>query len=825
MDVSRLCPHCMRELRSEANFCPYCGKNIKDVSAGLHQLKPFTILQGKYLVGSVLGEGGFGITYIGIDMNLEVRVAIKEFYPNGYVSRDNTQTTIVTQFNNSNADAVRKWKEGFVKEARALGKCQNLPGIVGVKDFFEENGTAYIVMEYVDGTTLKSYVKEKGGKIEVDQLLPAIRPVMTSLQQVHDTGVIHRDISPDNIMFMPDGSMKLLDFGAARSFAEADAQKSLSVMLKPGFAPEEQYRTHGNQGPWSDVYALAATIYRCITGTVPVESMERMRDDTLKSPKELGIKISDQENAALMKAMAVYAEDRFQSVRDFEKALYEGAAVVAPTPVKKKEHTLTGAAVTGGTTASQAAPVVDNKSKVPLFIGIGAIAAILVVALLVKNMIGGSSGISTPSADDNGIKATDIEEADKSEDSADSKDEPVQEEAAEEQSTWNKDYSQVLSSYRGTNNAVFTLTDVNSDDIPEMIIADGKNIDIVTTSASGTTDSKSFDNVVCAVDERAGNVYISQVKGDTVYDFVYTIENEKWKEEQNGRIEVSVNGYFEPTFNYYMNDRSVQMQNYSNWADEMFRKANSLFSYSFIKVSSSGSTIDSIKDQSDMSYYSDASYDMEPYFEEYGFTKSMQIFVAPDKGDFYFELKGGAGGADGDRVLNGSAPYDGDGAFLEGSMNLTVGDKVYILVGGAGDVTSQQRGVMAGGFNGGGDSFWSGGGGGCTDLYYKDRRVAAAAGGGGGNYDFRGEPGRESNNYKKNITNTKAGEGTGHTKDDGSGAGGGGGWYGGTAGGHDQAGHGGVNGYDGGYFRLTYESGGGFAQGVQNVDGYAIVYK
>ncbi len=327
MDFDKLCPHCMMEnTTKEGNCCAHCGREMKADSAP-HQLKPFTVLQGKYLVGDVLGEGGFGITYIGLDMNLEVRVAIKEFYPNGYVTRDNTQTSTVTQFKNSASETVSKWKNGFVKEARALGKCQNLPGIVGVKDFFEENGTAYIVMDYVDGKTVKNYAKENGGKLDPDRFLYAIRPIMSSLQMVHDQGVIHRDISPDNIILMPGGNMKLIDFGAARSFTDAEANRSLSVMLKPGYAPEEQYRTHGDQGPWSDVYALAATIYKCLSGVTPVESMERMRNDPLKSLKELGIPVSDNVNAAIQKGMAVYAEDRYRSVKEFEEALYNGSAV------------------------------------------------------------------------------------------------------------------------------------------------------------------------------------------------------------------------------------------------------------------------------------------------------------------------------------------------------------------------------------------------------------------------------------------------------------------------------------------------------------------
>lgn len=319
MDVEKICMGCMKELK-QPGVCPHCGYNPADAKAEGHYLKPYTILNGKYLVGKVLGEGGFGITYIGYDLNLEMPVAIKEFYPNGFVTRESGVTNMISMYRGTNLEAVQKWKNNFIKEARTLAKCSHLSGIVGVKDFFEENATAYIVMEYLEGMTLKNYAKSHGGKLEAVQLLKALEPVMSSLAQVHEYGLIHRDISPDNIMLLPGGQMKLLDFGAARDYA-SEEEKSLSVMLKPGYAPEEQYRSKGKQGPWSDVYAFAATIYKCITGVTPPESMERMRQDELKKPSELGIQISPQIEQAIIKGMAVYAENRYQSMNELMMAL------------------------------------------------------------------------------------------------------------------------------------------------------------------------------------------------------------------------------------------------------------------------------------------------------------------------------------------------------------------------------------------------------------------------------------------------------------------------------------------------------------------------
>ena len=327
MDINKLCVHCMNETGgTKGTPCPKCGRILGQMGEVTHQLKPYTILQGKYLVGDVLGEGGFGITYIGFDLNLEMKVAIKEFYPNGYAVRESANTSRLTVYAGQNAEAVYKWRESFLKEARSLGKCSHLSGVVGVRDFFQENDTAYIVLEYLEGMTLKSYAKSLGGRIGARSLLPALEPVMAALGEVHRQGLIHRDISPDNIMLLPGGQMKLLDFGAARDYTAGD-EKSLSVMLKPGYAPEEQYRSKGKQGPWSDIYAFAGTIYKCLTGVTPPEAMERMRMDELRRPNELGAGLEPGQEEALLKAMSVFAEGRYQTMEEFRSALYaKGAA-------------------------------------------------------------------------------------------------------------------------------------------------------------------------------------------------------------------------------------------------------------------------------------------------------------------------------------------------------------------------------------------------------------------------------------------------------------------------------------------------------------------
>lgn len=317
MDVNSICPKCLCQTAAPgASFCNKCGYDFKS-EIPTHVLLPKTILNGKYLVGSVIGEGGFGITYIGMDLNLELKVAIKEFYPNGFVARNTEVSPTVSRFKNDDSAQLQKWQEGFLKEARSLGKFSTLPGVVSVRDFFTENNTAYIVMEYVEGVTLKEYLKNSGGKIGVEETLNMIKPIIHSLSKIHAAGIVHRDISPDNIMIQDGGEMKLIDFGAAREFS-GESERSLSIMLKPAYAPEEQYRTHGNQGPWTDVYAICATIYRCITGVKPVESMERMRQDTLKKPSELGVAINPKIEKTLMEGMAVFAENRIKTMQELE---------------------------------------------------------------------------------------------------------------------------------------------------------------------------------------------------------------------------------------------------------------------------------------------------------------------------------------------------------------------------------------------------------------------------------------------------------------------------------------------------------------------------
>ena len=301
----------------------------------LHCLRKETRLIGRYTIEGVLGQGGFGITYLGTDELHEKKVAIKEFFPQGIVTRNIEYQDTVTVTFVGEKDNYEKGKERFLKEARTMAKFSKDEGIVKALDFFEINNTAYIVMEYLEGITLKQYLRENQ-RIAPEDLIELLVPLIESLDEIHSQGMIHRDISPDNIMVLPDGRIKLMDFGAARDYTEF-GEKSLSIVLKPGYAPPEQYQTHGIQGPWTDIYALCATMYKCITGENPPDAIERVMDDSLKKISEFGIAIPPQEEAAIIKGMSVSAKDRYQDIKDFCEDLYGGYEETSVSENKESE--------------------------------------------------------------------------------------------------------------------------------------------------------------------------------------------------------------------------------------------------------------------------------------------------------------------------------------------------------------------------------------------------------------------------------------------------------------------------------------------------------
>ena len=302
--------------------CPYCGYDPKrDEGRYRIALRPGTPLANRYVIGRALGQGGFGVTYVALDSQTRARVAIKEYLPAEFVSRDQESSKLLLNSIEQQAD-FDYGKQQFLAEARTLAEFVGSENIVNIHSYFEENGTAYFAMEFMEGVNLKQYMERHGGPLPVHEANKILLPVMEALDWVHSKGIVHRDISPDNIMIRGDGKAKLIDFGAAR-YSTGEKSKSLDVILKHGFAPYEQYSRRGRQGPYTDVYAMAATYYYAITGRVPPDAVDRMDEDTIQPPGSFGVKIRKSTEAVLMKALAVSAKDRWQRMSEFHAALLE----------------------------------------------------------------------------------------------------------------------------------------------------------------------------------------------------------------------------------------------------------------------------------------------------------------------------------------------------------------------------------------------------------------------------------------------------------------------------------------------------------------------
>ena len=337
MEVRR-CMKCMHPLTAGETVCPECGRAYGSANAETFALKPGTILEGKYLVGEMLGQGGFGITYIGFDLLLEQKVAIKEYYPmsTGMVSREG-HSTVVWSSAMMGKTGTQKGFDSFLKEARKMAKLGGIPGVVGVKSVFIQNETAYIVMDFIEGETLLKKL-QKNGPMDFDSCVKLMTPIMQALAEVHEHGIIHRDISPDNIMVRPDGKLILLDLGAAKDLdiqGNDGSVQSSQMVAKHGFSPIEQYSKSGKVGPWTDIYAMAATIYYCCTGILPPPATDRTIDDTLACQPLL----TQTQFGILADCMRMRPQDRPQSMDTLLQMLTHPqgeAKAEPPKPVEPK---------------------------------------------------------------------------------------------------------------------------------------------------------------------------------------------------------------------------------------------------------------------------------------------------------------------------------------------------------------------------------------------------------------------------------------------------------------------------------------------------------
>lgn len=288
----------------------------------------FTIRE-RYKIEKILGQGGFGITYLAHDIFLDKLVCIKELYISGSSTRGENNTV---HSQSMGEFTFEDFKKRFIDEAKQLAKF-NHPYIVKITDIFETNNTAYFVMEYAEGDTLKDLVKNKGG-FNMQKALPIMNKILDAVEEVHRQGLLHRDIKPDNIIIKPNNNIVLIDFGSARSFGEGKTITQ-TAMLTPGFAPLEQYSTKAKRGAYSDIYALGATLYFMLTGEKPLAATERVTE-TLPAPHDLKKDITSQVSSAIMLAMELKSEDRFQSIKDFRAAL-EDVATIRETRKKEQE--------------------------------------------------------------------------------------------------------------------------------------------------------------------------------------------------------------------------------------------------------------------------------------------------------------------------------------------------------------------------------------------------------------------------------------------------------------------------------------------------------
>ena len=381
-----LCYNCFQEKPEGEGPCPYCGFDLVENEKKFPvALRAGTVLNDRYIVGRVLGQGGFGITYLALDTQLNAKVAIKEFMPGEIATRQGTTVSVMMD---TKSEEFAYGAERFQEEARTLAKFIGNPNIAAVTSYFDENDTSYFVMDYIEGISFKTYIANHGGKISVEETLNVMIPVLRALTAVHAEGFIHRDVTPDNIYITKDGIVKLLDFGSAR-YSIGDKSKSLDVILKVGYAPKEQYIRRSRQGPFTDVYSCAACFYAAITGFLPPESLERLDEDTLVPISQCGIEIPEYLDKAILKGLAVQPEDRFQNAQEFLDAIESQQVVEVPV-------------------SGAAAPAPERKKVKPALIA-GIAALVVAVAVGIGFAIGGGGGKTAVDADGDEIQLVEAE--------------------------------------------------------------------------------------------------------------------------------------------------------------------------------------------------------------------------------------------------------------------------------------------------------------------------------------------------------------------------------------------------------------------------------
>lgn len=330
-----ICPQCNNEFDDIFEICPVCGCLCSAPSKKDMSLAIGTLLQDRYIIEGVIGSGGFAIAYLAYDRVLDQNVALKEYFPTDLATRSSNYYDVCA-YEGEKSLQFTSGLNRFADEALRLVQINHLNGIVRIFDSFFENDTAYIVMEYVEGTTAKELLKSKG-PLSCKEVLDIVTPVLYALEEVHNNGIIHRDIAPDNIVIMPDGQVKLLDFGSARTALSAGS--SIDYVVKRGYAPVEQYDIDGSQGPWTDIYSVAAVMYHLLTGKLPEESINRRENDTLIPPSKMGFKVPADVESAMMEALIIDPLKRPRSARQFADKLKPARDTLKPVKEKKEKVT------------------------------------------------------------------------------------------------------------------------------------------------------------------------------------------------------------------------------------------------------------------------------------------------------------------------------------------------------------------------------------------------------------------------------------------------------------------------------------------------------
>ena len=317
-----ICQNCFLPLQNPGK-CPSCGFDPSSVRKYEGVIQPgIQIGNSRYTVGRVLGRGGFGITYKAKNNATGRIVAVKEYMPSEYSSRPSGSLTVIPYDNEKSRRIFKHGKEKFIDEAKTLVQLRNNPIVVDILDYFEENNTAYLVMQFLDGKDLRTIARNSaGGRIDPEFATECFVTVASCLAEVHKLNILHRDISPENMIVSPDKKIiTLIDFGAARSFVSSQ-NKGMSILLKVGYAPPEQYNSKGNQGPWSDVYALCATYYNIVSGKAPTDSMFRYRGQHMPTLDEMGCNVYPGMSAIIDKGMSLDVKDRYKDFMELLNAV------------------------------------------------------------------------------------------------------------------------------------------------------------------------------------------------------------------------------------------------------------------------------------------------------------------------------------------------------------------------------------------------------------------------------------------------------------------------------------------------------------------------